>query len=83
MYSKQDMMIGTLIDDTTAVRSYNQQVLNKIKNLYLKRKIDQYEYSHFVNILTCADLKFDQIKGKLNDFIDKKETRLSSIDIKI
>jgi len=75
-----DMTAGKLVDSALSVRSYNEQVLRKVKNLYLKRKINHYEYSHLVTILTCMNLTIDDMKTKLNTFIDQKDI---SIDIRI
>ena len=81
-YNSSALLAGRLIDDTRSLNSYNDQILRKLKSLYLKRKIDVYEYSHLVNILTCVSLKLDDVKGKLNALIDV-EVRSSSIDIRI
>jgi hypothetical protein len=77
------LMAGRLLDDTTAVRSYNAQILQKIKNLYAKKKIDHYEYSHFINVLSCNELKIEDMMEKINHIIDGTEHRSSAIDMKI
>ena len=81
--SPKVMLAGRLYDDTNAVRSYNAQILKKIQALYAKKKIDHYEYSHFVNILTCMNLKAEDMKKKLNHMIDGTEHRCSSVDVLI
>lgn len=78
-----ELLAGRLMDDTTAVKSYNAQILRKIQNLFAKRKIDRYEYVHLVNILTCNELKIENMVERINHIIDGTEHRSSAIDMKI
>lgn len=81
--SPTKLMAARLIDDTTAVKSYNAKILQNMQTLFAKRKIDRYEYGHLVNILTCNELKIEKMIEKINHIIDGTEQRSSSIDIKI
>ncbi|WP_445506603.1 hypothetical protein [Niallia sp. 03190] len=83
LYSNKDILAGRLIDDTTSLRCYNGQILQKVQALYAKRKINHYEYSHFVNVITCMDLKLDDVKNKLNSLIDNQIMNNNSFDFKI
>jgi len=81
--SSTDLIAARLMDDTTAVKSYNAQILKKIQALFAKRKIDRYEYVHLVNILTCNELKIENMVERINHIIDGTELRSSGIDMKI
>ena len=72
-YSSSALIAGKLIDDTRALSSYNDKVLQKVKSFYMKRKIDEYEYGHLVNILTCLSLEINNMREKLNTLIDINE----------
>ncbi|PAD85449.1 hypothetical protein CHH55_23585 [Niallia circulans] len=81
-YNKTALIAGKLVDDTNGINSYNDKVIQKVRSLYLKRKIDEYEYGHLINILSCVSLKGDEMKGKLNNIIDR-EVCTPSIDVKV
>lgn len=77
------LIAGRLLDDIKGVTSYNAQILRKIRSLYARRKIDHYEYSHLINVLSCNELTLEDMTEKVNHIIDGTEHRSSSIDIKI
>jgi hypothetical protein len=81
-YNKTAFIAGKLVDDANGINSYNDKVIQKVRSLYLKRKIDEYEYGHLINILSCVGLKVDEMKGKLNNIIDR-EVCTPSIDVKV
>lgn len=70
VYTKTALSLGKLFDDTNALKVYNNQLIEVVKKEYCKRNLDIYSYERLINILTCVNLHVDEMKNKLNDFIE-------------
>lgn len=74
---------ASLHDDTKSISIYKEQLLTLVKKEFYMRNIDKYDYERFVNILTCLSLLTDDMKNKLNDFIDRESKKSIYIDVRI
>jgi hypothetical protein len=69
-YNTAELTLAKLYDDTHALRQYNEQILGLIRKEYYKKSIDFSSYERFVNVLTCTNLHIEDMKEKLNSFIE-------------
>ena len=74
---------ANLHDDTKAIIAYKEQLLNLVRKEFYKRNIDKYDYERFINILTCLSLLTDDMKCKINDFIERESRKHTYIDVRI
>lgn len=74
---------ANLHDDTKAIIAYKEQLLNLVKKEFYKRNIDKYDYERFINILTCLSLLTDDMRYKINDFIERESRKHVFIDVRI
>ncbi|MFC4323696.1 hypothetical protein [Litchfieldia salsa] len=71
MYDKSLFVLGKVIDDLRAIPDYNDQVLKVIRSEYVKKNINLRCYEHLVNLLTCSNLRANEMKRDINDYIDR------------
>jgi hypothetical protein len=69
-YNTAELTLAKLYDDTHALRDYHDQILGLIRKEYYKKNIDFPSYERFVNVLTCTNLHIEDMKEKLNSFIE-------------
>lgn len=69
-YNTTALTLGKLYDDAHSLRNYNSQILELVRKEYYKKNIDFHTYERFVNVLTCTNLHIDEMKEKLNKFIE-------------
>jgi hypothetical protein len=69
-YNTAELTLAKLFDDTHAIREYNSHILGLIRKEYYKKNIDFPSYERFVNVLTCTNLHLEEMKEKLNSFIE-------------
>ena len=81
LYSSKEIQAARLIDDMKQIRHLNAQILEKMKNLLYRKKLDHYDYGHVINLLNVNDLKAKQIEEDLDELLDTRS--LSTFDIKI
>jgi hypothetical protein len=80
-YNTAELTLAKLYDETHALRQYNEQILNLVRKEYYKKSIDFPSYERFVNVLTCTNLHIEEMKEKLNGFIEFNGTGVSGIKV--
>lgn len=81
LYSNKELQAARLINDMKQIRHYNALIIEKMKNLFYRDKLDNYDYSHVINLLNVTDLKAKQIEEDLDELLDTRS--LSTFDMKI
>ena len=78
------LFAAKVYDDTTKIKIYSEKLLSLVKKQFITRKINQYDYENFINILTCLCLQTDEIREALDDFMKLETIReLKRIDLKV
>lgn len=81
LYSSKEIQAARLIDDMKQIRNLNAQIIEKMKNLFYRKKLDNYDFSHVISLLNVNDLKAKQISEDLDELLDNRT--LSTFDMKV
>lgn len=78
------LFAAKLYDDSKRIKVYSNQLLSLVKKEFITKKINPYDYSRFVNLLTCLDLVTDDTLKQIDNFMERETIKkLNSIDLKI
>lgn len=77
------LLAAKIHDDNKRISFYADQLLTMIQKEFRTKKIDRYDYSYFVSVLSCLKLQTQETRNNIDDFIEKEMNKRIKVDYKV